>query len=122
MRRVWILILAGAVLHSVLVQAALAQPEEETGGEYEQGQGMMGGPEGMEAGQRGKHKMGGMMHHMMNKPAMVATSDGGVIVLAGPKLMKYNQNLELVKEVEIKMGKGPAPEDPAKDGSADEKK
>ncbi|MDD4908163.1 MAG: hypothetical protein PHJ00_03785 [Candidatus Omnitrophica bacterium] len=33
---------------------------------------------------------------------MVASNDGGVIILAGNKLMKYDKDLNLVKEVEIK--------------------
>ena len=44
---------------------------------------------------------------MMAKPQMVATDEGGVIVLAGNKLMKYNADLDLVKEVEVKMPMGP---------------
>jgi len=59
-------------------------------------------------GMQGKHeKMGmvGMMGTMgmMMKKEMVATPDGGVIVMAGNKLLKYDKNLDLVKEVEIKM-------------------
>jgi hypothetical protein len=44
---------------------------------------------------------GGMMG-MMNKPSMVAVGDG-VVVLSGKKLYKYDTNLNLVKEAEIKM-------------------
>lgn len=44
----------------------------------------------------------GMMQSKMNKE-MVATGDGGVIVMAGNKLLKYDKNLNLVKEAEIKM-------------------
>jgi len=44
----------------------------------------------------------GKMGMMMQKQ-MVATSDGGVIVLAGNKLYKYDKDLNLVKEAEIKM-------------------
>jgi len=40
---------------------------------------------------------------MMMQKQMVVTSDGGVIVLAGNKLYKYDKNLNLVKEVEIKI-------------------
>ena len=46
--------------------------------------------------------MGGMMSSMMGK-SMVGTSDGGVIVLAGNKLVKYDKDLNVVKEVEVKM-------------------
>lgn len=44
---------------------------------------------------------------MMGKAQMVATDEGGVIVLAGNKLMKYDADLNLVKEVEVKMPMGP---------------
>lgn len=59
-----------------------------------------------------RQEMGMMMGHrkmkcpccmMMGKPSMVAAQDGGVIVLAGNKLQKYDAALNLVKEVEIKM-------------------
>ncbi len=40
---------------------------------------------------------------MMGKASMIATDDGGVIVLSGNKLMKYDGDLNLVKEVDIKM-------------------
>lgn len=43
-----------------------------------------------------------MCKSMMTKQ-IVATEDGGVIVLAGMKLMKYDKDLNLVKETEIKM-------------------
>ena len=45
---------------------------------------------------------------MMGKSSMVATDEGGVIVLLGNKLMRYDADLNLEKEVEIKtpdMGK-----------------
>ena len=44
---------------------------------------------------------------MMNKAQMVATDEGGVIVLAGNKLMKYDAELNLVKEAEVKMSMPP---------------
>jgi hypothetical protein len=43
-----------------------------------------------------------MMH---NAPMMVATSDGGVVVMAGGKLIKYDKNLAVVKEVSISSDK-----------------
>ncbi|MBU0709697.1 MAG: hypothetical protein KJ923_03175 [Candidatus Omnitrophica bacterium] len=55
------------------------------------------GKEGKE-GMAGKHKM--MMKGMMEKK-MVATEDGGVAILFGNKLLKYDKNLKLIKEVEI---------------------
>lgn len=73
------------------------------GKEMMMGKGMMG--EGM----MGMHRM----HGMMRSPSMVASNDGGVIVLTGNKLYKYDKNFTLVKEVEIKMDM---------DGMADMKK
>ena len=70
-----------------------AEPQEEAMEQTEMSKGM------------GMHeKMAGMarMHEMMNK-TMVATNDGGVIVMVGHKLMKYDKDLNLVKEAEIKI-------------------
>jgi hypothetical protein len=49
-------------------------------------------------------RMGGMAMQMMGamQKQMVATNDGGVIVLAGNKLLKYDKDLNLVKEIEVK--------------------
>ena len=75
-------------------------PHDSQGGS----EGMMGGGKmGMMKG--GMMKGGGMMQHS----SMVATSDGGVIVLSGHKLAKYDSDLNLVKEVQLKMEKGPRP-------------
>jgi hypothetical protein len=53
----------------------------------------------------------GMMHHgMMMKndmaggASMVATSDGGVVVLSGCTLTKYDKNLKVAKEVKMSCG------------------
>ncbi len=65
--------------------------------------GMMGG--------KGMMGMMKMCQSMMNKPSLVAVGDG-VVVLSGKKLYKYDANLNLVKEADIKveemgmMGKG----------------
>jgi hypothetical protein len=42
---------------------------------------------------------------MMAK-TVVATSDGGVVVVVGDRIIKYDKNLNLVKEAEIKMDVG----------------
>ena len=47
-----------------------------------------------------RHKMMCMMGMMM-KESMVATPDGGVIVLVGHKRQKYDKDLNLIKEVQI---------------------
>ncbi len=60
--------------------------------------------DGMEG--KGMMKMMHMMHGMTRSSTMVASNDGGVIVLTGNKLYKYDKNLNLVKEAEIKMDMG----------------
>ena len=70
--------------------------------------GMMDGKGGM-MGMMGKGMMDGkmmgmcpMMKSMMER-YVVATSDGGVVVVMGNKLTKYDKNLNITKEVELKM-------------------
>lgn len=65
--------------------------------------------EGMKGGMMGKGmrhgksmKMCPMMKTMTTR-SVVATSDGGVVVVMGNKLTKYDKNLNVVKEVELKM-------------------
>lgn len=53
---------------------------------------------------QGMEKMG---CSMKEKTQMVATDEGGVFVLAGNKLLKYDADLNLVKETEMKMPFGP---------------
>lgn len=38
---------------------------------------------------------------------LVPTSDGGVVLFVGDKLMKYDRNLNLVNEVKVEFPKGP---------------
>ncbi len=60
---------------------------------------------GMMDGQRKKMcPMHGMMMKSMMKIELVATSDGGIVVLTGNKLTKYDKNLNVVKETEIQSG------------------
>ena len=63
-----------------------------------------------QAGMMGKDKMkgpgkdmGAMMMKMMMGKSMVATEDGGVVVMIGNKLLKYDKNLNLKKEVKIEI-------------------
>ena len=44
-----------------------------------------------------------MMCHGMMQKELVATGDGGVVVMADNKLFKYDKELNLVKEVELKI-------------------
>jgi len=77
-----------------------------------QGMGMRGGMGGGMGMQRGMGMMdcpvcpmqGGMRGGMMGMgQASMVTAGNHIFVLAGNKLMKYNLNLELVKEARIKM-------------------
>jgi len=59
----------------------------------------------------GKGMMGDkmmMMHKMMGEKSMVSSNDGGVIVLIGNTLYKYDKNLKLIKQVDLSccMGMG----------------
>lgn len=58
---------------------------------------------GYEKMMRGCCSMHGMMMKSMMERTIVATSDGGVVVAIGNKLFKYDKNLELKKETEIKI-------------------
>jgi hypothetical protein len=62
--------------------------------------------DGPKPGKGGMMKMGPGMMGMMQKDTVVATSDGGVVVMQGPRLIKYDKDLTLVKEVELPRGKG----------------
>ena len=65
--------------------------------------GMMDGKGGMMGMMDGKMMgMCPMMKSMVER-SVVATSDGGVVVVTGNKLTKYDKDLNVVKEVELKM-------------------
>ena len=68
---------------------------------FAQGMKEMGGSKGamMDKGMMGMH---GMMMKMMEK-SVVATPDGGIVVVMGNKLTKYDKDLNVVKEVELRM-------------------
>jgi hypothetical protein len=77
------------------------------------GQGMMDGNDMMHKGMMGQPMAGKPMpmmcpmHMMMCQGVMqkdiVAASDGGAIVMVDNKLLKYDKDLNLVKEVELKI-------------------
>ena len=64
---------------------------------------MMGKGEMMDKGKMGMCPMHMAACESMLKAQMAATDDGGVIILACNKLMKYDKELNLVKEVELKI-------------------
>ena len=63
-----------------------------------------GGGQGMGGMQGGKGMMKGGMH---GPSSMVALMDGSIVVLSGSKLTKYDADLNVVKEVEVKGGPKP---------------
>jgi hypothetical protein len=76
---------------------------------FTQGSGMRRGAMGEQGMMMGKEKMMAMcpMHGMMTgsmmEKSVAATGDGGIVVMAGNELIKYDKDLNLVKEVEVKM-------------------
>ena len=61
--------------------------------------------DGKEKGVMGGKMMG--MHMMMKKmmeKSVVATSDGGVVIVAGDKITKYDKDLKFVNEAELQTG------------------
>ncbi len=73
--------------------------DDQTGkmGKMMSDQGMMGHQKKSDKGMMGRDQMG---KGMMSK-SMVATQDGGVVVMIGNRLYKFDQNLNLKKETEI---------------------
>lgn len=66
--------------------------------------GTMGTESGESKGMMGGKMMGmHMMMKMMMEKSVVATEDGGIVVVAGNKITKYDKDLNVVKEAEIKM-------------------
>jgi hypothetical protein len=112
MKRYWIVVAVVSALAVAGSYVAFGQQDRQgmMGGMMGQGGGMMnrGGPQqgmmGSSGGMMGM--MRGMMAQSISHEAMVATSDGGVIVWAGDKLMKYDGSLNLVKEAELKVDYG----------------
>ena len=104
---------AGAMM--LLGAMAFAAGAQQGGG---MGQGGMGMHHGMGPAAMGSHMMrmmdsSGMMDsccmwgmgmmHMMRPSFVLSTQDGGFVVFMGNKIMKYDKNLDLKKEVEMKI-------------------
>lgn len=71
----------------------------------QQGNGNDGGMGGMRQGgmMDSSAMCGMMMMHFMKPSAAFGTQDGGFVVIMGNKIMKYDKNVDLKKEVEIKV-------------------
>jgi len=99
-KRAWLIVVV-----VVLLVGALAVAWAQRGGRGEGGMmggrggaGMMGGMGGMMGGGM---MMNCPMAGMMSRAAMAVAPNGMVYVLAGTALQQYDQNLNLVKEVQI---------------------
>ena len=98
MKQLWMIVLVGLFMIGF---SSLAFTQEHKGGmmdmskDTKQGDKMCPG------------KMQGMGHccEMMMGKSLVATEDGGVVVMLGNKLFKYDKDLVLQKEAEIKIDK-----------------
>ncbi|MFH1692495.1 MAG: hypothetical protein ABIC68_08050 [Candidatus Omnitrophota bacterium] len=100
MKKLVLVVLAGLFLTAFSSYARaedVAQQQEQMGATMKHHEGMMKHDKMKDPG-----KMAKMFRAMMIKN-MVATEDGGVIVLVGSKLQKYDKDLVLQKEVEIKV-------------------
>ncbi len=90
----------------ILTVSGLALAQMNKGKEMmgDKGMGMMKGDMMDKGGMMGGKMMGmcPMMQSMMQK-SVVATSDGGIIIVTWNKLTKYDKDLNVVKEVEVKM-------------------
>jgi hypothetical protein len=113
MYRVLVVVLTGLLLVG-LSFSAFAEEKGMMGCDMMKG-GMMGKPAMSDSGMAGQGGMMGMcpmmksamnpmpMNHTMMNKSLVATADGGVVVLVGNKLMKYDKDLVLQEQVEIEM-------------------
>lgn len=99
----WMVLAAVVVLATIVAVVALAQQPSEPGmmgrGGMMGGQGMMGQGMGM-TGMCPMHT--GTMGAMMGRGAL-AVEGKYLYVLAGNKILKYDPNLKLVRQAEIKM-------------------
>ncbi len=109
MKRYMIVAVAVALLAMVGTYGVLAQQDTQTPtppGGMGRGPGMMRGGAGMMPQGMMAHQgcaMCGMMTGAMMWKSMTATSDGGVIVAVGNRLIKYDNQLNVVKDTELKI-------------------
>lgn len=66
-----------------------------------------GGPGGMGMNPQMMAGMQKMKEQAIKNREMIATSDGGVVIMIGNKLFKYDKELKLIAKGEIKMDSGP---------------
>ncbi len=99
MKRLMVVAVPVALLAMVGSYGVLAQQDSQT---PQRPGGMMHGMMG-QGGQMQACPMCGMMVGATMMRSMTATPDGGVIVAVGNRLMKYDNQLNLVKDTEMKI-------------------
>jgi hypothetical protein len=105
MKRFMIVAVPIALLAMMGSYGVLAQQDSQTPlppGGMGRGPGMMRGMMG-QGGQMQGCPMCGMMTGAMMMKTMTATPDGGVIVAVGNRLIKYDNQLNVVKDTEMKI-------------------
>lgn len=94
---------AGLLLMGLLIGMPGAQKPGQGGASMGKGMGANMGMKGHRMMMSDSCPMGGMMMHGMFERTMVPTSDGGVVVMVGNQLYKFDKNLALKKEAAIKV-------------------
>ena len=110
MKKEWIVIMLVILFLGVstasFAEEGMDMDMNKQGGMMQQGggmmrQGMMG--KGMMGMGQGMCPMCSSMMKSMSAAQLVSTGDGGFVILMGNKLTKYDKNLNVVKEVELKV-------------------
>ena len=101
--RVLALVLALLLVAAVVAYAAQHRGGMRGGGGGMRGAGGRGGGMGASGAAMGRGGMGMAPMHGMVLTSGISTSGENVYVLVGTQLMKYDANLNLVKEVEVKV-------------------
>ena len=97
-----LVVLTLAAIMMIAQNSAFAQePKEEKS--MMMGEGKMHGGEMLCGGMMGMCPMHGMMMKQMMGRSIIATEDGGIVVIMGNKIAKYDKKLNLVNEVELKV-------------------
>jgi hypothetical protein len=81
---------------------SMAQAQDQPPAQRNEMSGMGPGGE-KKGGMMGKEMMHGMMMQASMPKQIVASGDGGVFVLVGNKIVKYDKNLAVVKEATVKV-------------------
>ncbi len=102
MMKLWTLGVAGFMLLASAETPPPAKPAPMPQEIQQDGKGM--GDMCHRKGMGDKSMRGGMMCNH-EKSSLVATSDGGVVILCGNRLMKFDKNLKKVSEIELACGK-----------------